>query len=322
MKIKLLPMRLDLKVNWKLSRNESSYKDNFIVQIIKDEKTGLGEIAPNIRYGEDPENIKQSFNSLPDFKTPNDVLDYCANTDLLHAFKCGLVSAALDLEAKLAGVSIEERLGVKKGGEVPTSMSVPIMAEDLLEEYVGKIARFPFIKIKVNSENAASFSRKVASLTDSPLRIDANEGFKSAAEFLDFCKATQDLNIQFMEQPFPASQVEDYLAIRGKCPFEVMADESIEDDADFNELSKMFDSVNIKLMKTGGPLKAMELIIKAKEQGLRVMLGCMIESSLGISWALRLSSLADFYDLDGALLIKNDQFDLVKEKEGRLALLD
>lgn len=126
-----------------------------------------------------------------------------------------------------------------------------------------------------------------------------------------------------MEQPFAANNKDAYLSTKGRCPFEVMADESIEDDADFTELSQMFDSINIKLMKTGGYQKALSLIKEGKKHKMKVMLGCMIESSLGISNALRLGGLADYFDLDGALLVKNDPFEgLLKEKEGRLALID
>ena len=319
--ITLKAIKLELKVNWKLSRNEALFKDNFVVKIELEGKVGLGEVAPNIRYGETPEKIQNAFEGLPSFSGPSEVLEYCKKESLPHAFKCGLECAAIDLEAKTRGQSIEERLGLPKIKRAPTSMSVPIMEEDLLEDYIKALKRFPFIKIKVNSENAVSFARKVASFTSAPLRIDANEGFKDAESFLAFCEQTRDLDVQFMEQPFAASNKKAYLAIRGKCPFEVMADESIEDKADFSELSQMFDSINIKLMKTGGYTKALELIKKAKERKLKVMLGCMIESSLGISCAMRLGSLADYYDLDGALLVKNDPFDWVEEKEGRLALL-
>ncbi len=321
MKITLRPIKLELKVNWKLSRNEALFKDNFVIQIEDEGKVGLGEIAPNIRYDETSEKIKENFNALPQFGRVSDILKYSESNELLHAFKCGLVCAAIELEAKTQNISVEKFLGLAKVKEVPTSISVPIMKEELLENYVAKLGRFPFIKIKVNSENAISFTKKVASYTNAPLRIDANEGFKAASDFLAFCEATKDLNIQFMEQPFEAKNKQAYLAIRGKCPFEVMADESIEDEADFSELSQMFDSINIKLMKTGGYLKALELIKKAKEHKLKVMIGCMIESSLGIACALRLGSLADYFDLDGALLVKNDPFDWVEEKEGQLALL-
>lgn len=320
MRKSLSPLRLDLKVNWKLSRNESLHKDNFLVELECDGVKGMGEVAPNVRYGETPRNIKEQFDALPEFKGPEELLSYCENAALFHSLKCGLNCAGVELLAHKNGVSIEEVLGLGPAKGLATSISVPIMEESLLENYLRDVARFPFIKIKVNEENASSFVKKISALSPRPLRIDANEGFTSANSFMRFVKEVGDLNIQFLEQPFKSSDTDSYLAIRGRCPFEVMADESIEDVADFGQLSKMFDSINIKLMKTGGPHKAIALIQKAREAGLKVMLGCMIESSLGISAAIRLGALADYYDLDGSLLIKNDPFGLIQEKEGRVAL--
>lgn len=313
-------MTLDLKVKWKISRNESVSKDNFFVKLEDNGLVGLGEIAPNVRYGETPEKIKQEFEFLPEFKTPEEILSFLEDCELLHALKCSLDTAAVDLISKRDNKKIWEVLDVAAPIEVGTSISVPIMEEQLLEKYLEGVKRFPYVKIKVNEENAISFTKKIASLIHRPLRIDANEGFSSVESFLAFVDSVKELNIQFMEQPFPADKKEFYMAVKGKCSFEVMADESIEDDADFEELSKQFDSINIKLMKTGGYHRAIELIKKARIYGMKVMLGCMVESSLGISAALRLSSLADYFDLDGSLLISNDPFEFLKEKEGQLAL--
>ena len=320
MKALLEPLRLELKVNWKLSRNEALYKENYRVIFELDGKQGAGEAAPNIRYGETPQNLEEQFEKLPRFNDPDEALAYCENADLFHSLKCGLVCAAVELKAKLSDRSVEEELGIKQAREISTSISVPIMEEDLLEDYLSKIKRFPYVKIKVSQDNAVSFVKKIACLSAKPLRVDANEGFESVEAFMRFCEEVKNLNIQFIEQPFKAKDVSKYLEVRGKTPFEIMADESIEDEANFDSLAKQFDSVNIKLMKTGGYFKAIELARQARSRGMKVMFGCMIESSLGISCAMRLGELGDYFDLDGSLLLKNEPFGLIKEKEGLLAL--
>ncbi|MCO4754601.1 MAG: hypothetical protein KC478_08960 [Bacteriovoracaceae bacterium] len=320
MKLSIEKIRLDLRVTWKISRNESLYKSNFIVRLVIGQDTTLGEVAPNIRYGETPELIEQQFNSLPDFSNPQELLDGCSTLEICHSLKCALVCAAVDMIAKKSGMSIETFLGVKRLEKLPTSMSIPIMEEELLTKYIDDIKRFKFIKIKVNEQNAISFTSKITSMTDRPIRIDANEAFSDTDSFYKFIESIENFNIQFIEQPFKASDRALYREVKGECPFEIMADESIEDSADFDELKLMFDSVNIKLMKTGGYLKALELIEKAKASGMKVMLGCMIESSVGISNALRLASLADYLDLDGSLLIKNDPFNLILEDDGLISL--
>ncbi|MEX1099767.1 MAG: enolase C-terminal domain-like protein [Bacteriovoracaceae bacterium] len=320
MKFSLRPIKLDLKVNWKISRNESLSKQNFVVALEDGPLKGMGEVAPNIRYGESPKAVQAQFDKIPDFASPENALEFAHEEDLFHSLKCGLVCAAVELLSKKKNISIEKQLNVAPVETLATSMSVPIMEENLLKDYMSSIARFPYVKVKVNQDNAASFTQAVARYSDNPIRVDANEAFESSKSFMDFLLAVKDLNIQFIEQPFKASDAALYREIKGKSPFEIMADESIEDAADFDSLAAQFDSVNIKLMKTGGYLKALELIQKAREKKLKVMLGCMIESSLGIACAMRLGSLADYFDLDGSLLIKNDPFQNIIENNGRLSL--
>lgn len=322
MKLNIEHFKLYLKVNWKLSRNEALHKDNFVITLSNNGLEGRGEVAPNIRYGETPESILNDFNGLPSFSSPEEMIKYCLDSNLAHSLKCGLNCAATELIAKKSSKSIEEVLGISVS-ESPllTSISVPIMESSLLDGYLSGLKRFSFVKVKVGEENAVGLVRAISKITSRPLRIDANEGFTSAENFLSFAKDVENCNIQFVEQPFPAADVESYKKIRGQCSFEIMADESIEDHADFSQLAQLFDSVNIKLMKTGGYHKALELIAQAKKHGMKVMLGCMIESSLGIACAMRLASLGDYFDLDGSLLIKDDPFGLIEEKEGRLTLL-
>lgn len=320
MRISLEPIRLDLKVNWKISRNESLFKNNFVVRIEDEGTIGLGEIAPNIRYGETPENIQAQFDSLPSFSDAAELLGYCSSAELLHSLACGLNCAATSVLAGKNAKSVEEYLGLTPVEWLPTSISVPIMETSLLKEYLESVSRFPYVKIKVDEDNAVDFVKEVAALSSKPLRVDANEAFSGPETFLRFVEQVKHLNIQFIEQPFKAADEKSILAIKGQCPFEIMADESIEDRADFDFLAQGFDSINIKLMKTGGYYRALGLIREAKKRNMKVMLGCMIESSLGISCAMRLASLGDYFDLDGSLLVKNEPFGLLKEKEGRLAL--
>ncbi len=126
--------------------------------------------------------------------------------------------------------------------------------------------------------------------------------------------------MQFIEQPFAANMVDEYMALKPQSAFEIMGDESIEQNVDFESLAKQFHSINVKLMKAGGYSKAIDLLTGARAHGLKTMLGCMIETSLGISSAIHLSSLADYFDLDGSLLIKKDPFNLITESSGSISL--
>ena len=206
---------------------------------------------------------------------------------------------------------------IKKNNEI-----IIIEFEELTNiiDYINQIKRFPFIKIKVDNKNAVSFVKSIAKFTDKPLRVDGNEAWESLEEYLFFENEVKDLNIQFIEQPFPSTRVDLYTQLKSISKFDIMGDESIEDNADFEKLSLQFHSINIKLMKASGYYNAIFLLKEAKKYKLKTMIGCMIETSVGISSAIQLSSLADYFDLDGSLLLKNDPYNKFIEKNGQLSL--
>jgi L-alanine-DL-glutamate epimerase-like enolase superfamily enzyme len=139
-------------------------------------------------------------------------------------------------------------------------------------------------------------------------------------EYLTFENTLQGMNIELVEQPFPAIMRVEYKELKKRTIYKLLADESIEDVGDFSELSKQFHAVNIKLMKTGSLLKARDLLIEAKKYGLESMMGCMIETTIGISYGMLFSGMVEYVDLDGFLLVKNEPFHLVNEAEGHLTL--
>ena len=158
------------------------------------------------------------------------------------------------------------------------------------------------IKIKVNKENALDFSKEVMRLTQVPLRIDANEAFQTTSDVMNFISAFPDLNrIEFLEQPLPASFHEEALELKKHSPVILIADESVTKEDIGTYYTERFHGVNIKLMKSGGYLKGLKQLRQAKILGLKTMLGCMVETSLGISSALQLAGGVDYFDLDGFL---------------------
>ena len=157
--------------------------------------------------------------------------------------------------------------------------------------------------------------------TDKKIRIDANEGFTSLASYLEFEEQIKAFNIEFVEQPFPTSLIDEYLELKKCSKFEIIADESLLEDFNGDKMSAMFHGINVKNMKSKGLVNSKKLLMNARKFGLKTMVGCMIESSLGISEAMTLVSLCDYVDLDGALLIKNDPFaKLVTLEDGKLSL--
>lgn len=301
---RLEKIHLPLKVNWKLSRNQTTFKENFIVH-----HGGFrSEIAPNIRYGETPESIQDQFDNW------NGSLD----SDLFHSLRFGLESVMLAKDAADKKQTLSEYLGLLPPKPVATSFSMPIIPVNEIEEYLKPLKRFNSLKIKVNAESAIDMLKEIKKHTNAKLRIDGNEAWNDFDEFLRFEETLKGMNVELIEQPFPSSMGEIYRELKKRSSYKLLADESIEDVGDFTELSKQFHAVNIKLMKTGSLIKARDFIQSAHKHGLEVMMGCMIETTIGISYGMLFSSMVKYVDLDGFLLIKDEPFKLVSERDGVL----
>lgn len=323
MDLELEKIRLPLRVNWKISRNSTTEKQNYIITLRDEGFVAKSEIAPNIRYGETLESIEREFeefkNSINDFNPFEKALD--ANP-WKHSLRFALESAWLNLEAQKSGIRLHELLKAPAPINLATSMSVPIMEINEIASYLEALPKFSSYKIKVNQDVAWDMVKTVSELLPGVLlRIDGNEAWNDIESFLVFQEKLSGLPIEFIEQPFPASRKDLYQELHHCTPYIVMADESIEDHDNLEELATMFRAVNIKLMKTGSLLKGRDFLIKARKLGLKTMVGCMVETTLGISYAMQLGAWMDWADLDGFLLLKEDPFHLVTEEKGILRLV-
>lgn len=307
MKYELEKKKLELKVSWKISRNDSAFKENYFLKVDGFES----EIAPNVRYHETPKLIEANYKELLKAKTMNYV--WC------NSFQSAVNNILLK---KQFNNDLFKALDLPEVKEVPTSFSIPIIETSEVKSYLDANSQFEFYKLKVKDMSSLALLKEVAKHTDKPLRIDANEGFTSLAEYLKFEKELAGINVQFIEQPFATSMVDEYFELRKISKYELMADESLLLDFNGEKFRQMFHGINVKIMKTRGLETAKKLLLKARKFELKTMVGCMIESSLGISEALHLASLCDYVDLDGALLLKDDPYaHLVKEQNGRLSLV-
>ena len=326
MKLWLEKIHLDLKVVWKLSRNQTTFKENFIVHLETKEGSFLSEIAPNIRYGETPEKIQLQFEQwlkntdIEKISNEKELTQSLDKTKLFHALRFGIESAFLSLFAKRAGESLGEFLKLPRPIPVATSFSMPIIPVNEIADYLAPIKRFSSLKIKVNAETAEEMLLEIKKHTSAKLRVDANEGWKDLDSFLRFQTSLQGMNIELIEQPFPSSMQEEYKELKKITPYKILADESIEDVGDFEDLASQFHAVNIKLMKTGSLIKARDFILKAKRHQMEAMMGCMIETTIGISYGMLFGGMVEYVDLDGFLLVKDEAYKLVSEDQGILSL--
>ena len=317
---------LPLKFTWNISRNSSDTKRNFIVEVKNGSISAQGEVAFNVRYGESRELILEKFeefkNNAPnDFNGVESLVAYLESTDLPQSLKFGIESSFVHYVSILSGKTVSQLMGVNTVSSVKTSFSIPIMDTGKLAQFIeeNKLHRFSVLKVKVNKENALDFCSEVLKLTKVPLRVDANESFESARQTLKFLEEFPDRKrIEFLEQPLAASMHEEALELKKYVDVLLMADESVTKEEVNDYHAERFHGVNIKMMKAGGYLKAIKQLRQAKVLGLKTMLGCMVETSLGISSALNISGGVDFYDLDGSLLIKEDPFKLISEENGKI----
>ncbi|RYY20640.1 MAG: dipeptide epimerase [Cytophagaceae bacterium] len=324
---------LPLRYTWKIARNASTTKTNLVVAATQGTTTGRGEAAPNVRYGETPALLHQQFADLlaaglPQATTLADLTTLLAAQPVAHALRFALEAALTHCLAARAGQPVWQWLGVPPpASRVPTAFSLPIMEPGEVAGFIEQqqARRFSLLKIKVNQAQGLELLQAVArACPGHPLLVDGNEAWPDAdslLQFLEQAAAVPGLNVRLLEQPLPAACAADYRYLHPRTPVPLLADESVTDEADFEEIARQFHGVNVKLMKAGGYQRGIELLRATRAHGLRPMLGCMVETSLGIWSALQISALAEVHDLDGLLIVRDEPFGLVREEAGELVVV-
>ncbi len=321
--------RLELAHTWTISRNSSNFKNNVFVKIEKDGVVGYGEAAPNVRYGENDELTTQKINAARNVFKENDIFHFVNIKEALDAkiLKQSCAKAALDIAlmdwvGKALNVPLYKFYGLNPADAPLTSFSIGIDTPEVIKQKVREAEPYPLLKVKVGKPNDEEIIGAVRSVTDKPIRVDANEGWKTKEEALERILWLKSQGVEFIEQPMPSEMIEETAWLRERAGIPIVADEAVKTAADIPKLAKAYDGINIKLMKSGGIQEAVRMIGMAKSLGMKIMLGCMIESSVAISAAAHLTPFVDWADLDGNLLIKNDPFSGVKVDKGKFVFND
>lgn len=316
-------IRLELKYTWKISRNASEYKENFIVSCQLHGALGQGEVAPNIRYGETPENIAAAFDLIKGRleeapENPMSFESWLQGLNIPNALKFGIESALVHAWCKAHQLNLYQFLGVAKPKEVSSCYTLPIMDPALIPEFYAQhgLARFKQLKVKVSKADDIDMIKELHKLSMQPFMIDANEAWKDVEELIRFLPSLKPYPILFVEQPMPADFTEEYIYIKQQTQHLLMGDESVLNQPDFNLLSKQFGGINMKLMKAGGYINGIRILREAQQRNMVTMIGCMVETTLGIGSAWNLCSLAEYADLDGCLIVANEPFGYLQETNG------
>ena len=321
---------LELLHTFRIARGADDVRESLLVSLGTGDLAGLGEAAPMARYGQTADSAALALETVVELLEGSaGVLDrdHIAGITARIGESLGHEKAALaavdialwDLMGKQAGLPIHEIIGLDPSNTPITSYTIGIDSPRVIRKKVKEAESFPILKVKMGLENDYEIMEQIRGLTDRPVRVDANEGW-TKEEALDKIHWLESQNVEFIEQPLPADRLDEikWLAERVSIPF--FADESIETIDDIPQLIGAFSGINIKLMKCGGVTEALRLIESAREQGMKIMLGCTIESSIGITAAAQISPLVDYADLDGNILIGNDPAAGVTVEEGKLIL--
>jgi len=285
--------------------------------------TGRGEAAPVYYRGESPDSATEFLTTVAPPLIGDDpyaleaIEERLEDVDGEAAGKAALDAALHDWIGQRLGVPLWRLLGLSPEAP-PTSYTIGIDSVDGTRDRARRAGEFRALKIKVGGSDDLARVEAVREATGVPLRVDANEGWtlESARELMP---ELIRLGVEYVEQPFPAADLDSFLALREVSPrLPVIVDEGCHDLSDVAPAAAYADGINVKLAKSGGVREAVRMIHAARALGLRVMLGCMVESQLGVAPAAAIASLADWVDLDGHLLLADEPFTGLRFEGGRV----
>jgi len=312
MKLQLRPFSLRLRHTFTISRESHDVQPTLIVELEQNGQRGYGEATSNNYYAASVEEMTASLERVRplieayELGTPDELWQLLESELGDQSFPlCAVDLAAHDLWGKLAGQPVYKLWGLSLGQLPLTDYTIGI---DTIDKMVAKMREFPhwpIYKIKLGTDHDIEIVRALREHTQSTFRVDANCGWSAEETIVNSIELAK-LGVEFIEQPLPASQWDAMRHVYAESKLPIIADESCIVESDVARCQGHFHGVNIKLVKCGGLTPARRMIAQAKQLGLKTMVGCMTESSVGISAIAQLLPLLDYVDMDGALLLAED----------------
>jgi L-alanine-DL-glutamate epimerase-like enolase superfamily enzyme len=319
------PITLELETPFRIAHGTSDVRHNVLVHISDGKHEGVGEAAPVRQHHETQEGVLDYLSrvSLPD--DPFLLEDYLAALPPgSQAAKAAIDQALHDLTGKKLGQPLYRLFGLNPARATETTFTIGMgSVEEVQTKAQAAAERFSILKLKFGSSEAHSLAlmRAVREVTDARLVADANCAW-SEEQAQRLIPMLAELGLEWIEQPLPEGDLDGLRRVREASPLPVFADEPVRTARDIPRLVGCVDGVNIKLPKAGGLREGQRMIAVARAHDLQVMIGCMVESSVGITAAAHLTPLVDWADLDGNLLVTNDPFVGVRVEQGQLILPD
>ena len=316
---------------FRIARGSKVQREIFIVSLTADGLTGLGEAAPQEFYGENVMTVRAAINSIGRFldgdpeeirKRLNDPASDLHRTLAASAsVRAALDMALWDMRGQRESQPVWRMIGADASRAPATSFTIGIDLPEVIDAKVDAAAAYSILKVKVGVPGDMEILDRVIARSGKTVRVDANEGWDLETAM----EKTLELyrrKVELCEQPLPHAAEDDLRELKRLCPIPVILDESIVGVAEVEARHDQGHGINIKLMKCGGITPALEMIERRRAHELQVMIGCMLETSLGVTAAAHLSPLCDYADLDGNLLLRDDPFEGVRVEGGRLVLPD
>jgi L-alanine-DL-glutamate epimerase-like enolase superfamily enzyme len=306
---------------------QSAYRVVWVRITDEDGVEGWGEADPSSFYGETADTVVAALSRLapllPDdpFRLEEAEQRMVASLRGNAAARAAVSAALHDLVGKRLGQPLWKIWGLDPGKAPLSSFTIGIADPETVKAKVREAAEYPILKIKVGTRDDEAILRAVREVTDRPVRVDANCGW-TARQAIAKLPLLREMGVELIEQPLPAEDIEGLAEVRRAAALPIIADESCLVASDIPRLSGAVDGINIKLGKCGSLREALRMIAVARAHRMMVMVGCMIETSLGITAAAHFTPLLDVVDLDGAALIRNDPFVGATIAGGRVALPD
>ena len=329
MKLSWEPYELELRHTFTVASYSRKTTPGVQVRIEYDGFTGHGEASMPPYLGHTVESVCAFLQKvdLGQFADPFQLEEIMAYVDSLSEgdapAKAAVDIALHDLFGQLLGQPLFRIWGLDAAKAPSTTFTIGIDTPEVVREKTLECAgKFNILKVKVGLDNDEEMIKTIRSVTDLPLAVDANQGWKDRQKALDEIFWLAEQGVVMVEQPMPKERLDDIAWITEHSPVPIFADESIQRLRDIPAIKGAFSGVNIKLMKCTGLLEARKMLTYARAEGMKVMLGCMTETSCACTAAAHLSPGVDFADLDGNLLISNDLFEGMTIRDGRMILPD
>ncbi|MCK4880496.1 MAG: dipeptide epimerase [Bacteroidales bacterium] len=328
MKLSFRPYELQLRHTFTVAGNSRDTTPVVLTEIKYEGFTGYGEASMPPYLGESQESVIGFLKkvNLEQFNDPfmlDDILAYVDSIDKGNRAAKACVDIALhDLIGKLVNQPLYRLWGINPDNTPMTSFTIGIDSPEVVKIKTEEAARFRVLKVKLGGGNDREMINTVRSVTDVPIYVDVNQGWKDKHQALEMVHWLAERGIEFVEQPLPKTSVDDMAWLTENSPLPIIADEAFQRLGDVAAFKGIYSGINIKLMKSTGLREAHKMITVARALDMKVMIGCMTETSCAVSAASQLSPLVDWADLDGNLLISNDIYEGMKVVDGKVTLND